>query len=112
MAPVGDAAARISKISHCRVPEMRAAFPGCGITYEITVSSGDSWGMVGFCAAAFSQCGFDLLCLRCSKSGQATFRVGDSGKADLQRLEALFDSSEKHRIDSWTTVIGRKRSAA
>ncbi len=118
MAPDGDAVSRtsktsgISKISNCRVPEMRAAFPGCRITYEIIVSSDDLWRMVGFCSGAFSKCGFDLQCLRCAKDGPATFRVGDNGQADLRRLEALFDASDKYRIDSWTTVIGRKRSAA
>lgn len=112
MAPDGGAIAPNSKISDCRIPEMRAAFPGCGVNYEIVVSSDNLWETVGFCANAFSQCGFELLYVRCAKSGPATFRVGDDGEADLRRLEALFDSSKRHRIDSWTTVIGRKLSAA
>lgn len=110
MAPDGSTVFAVSHVPNVDVSEVRAAFPECGISYEIVVSSNDAWEAMSFCATAFSKCNLQLLSARHSNSGPAIFRVGDSGQADLRELESLFASDHRHRINSWTTIIGRRRS--
>ena len=110
MAPDGSASLPVAKISNCRVPEMRAAFPGCTVHYEITVSSPNPWDALCFCASAFARHSLELSTVRCTKDGPAIFRVNDNGHADLYALERSFEEYGQCRILSWTTVIGRRRS--